>query len=130
MVDISLDLNPSSSTFRDVLIQNGDLVLTNDANPAGADPVVQNVIQNIQWMLGEWFLDITGGVPWFQEIFVKNPDQGKIDAVLLAVIANTPGITAVTYYKFTLDSANRSVAVNFRAQKSTGTVSYNGVVDF
>lgn len=130
MVDISLDLDPSSNTYKDVLVQNGGLVLTSDSNQNGTDPVVQNVIQRMQWMLGEWFLDVTGGVPWFQEIFIKNPDQDKVDALLLGVITTTPGIVAVTYYDFGLNKTNRSVSVNFRAQKTAGTVSYNGVVDF
>ena len=131
MVDISIDYDPKSSTYQDVLFKNNDLVLTADANAAdGTDPVLQSVIQNIKFIAAEWFLDNTQGVPWFQEIFVKNPDQDKVDSLLLAAIANTPGIVAVTYYKFTVNKAARGINVAFRAQKTTGIISYAGLVAF
>lgn len=128
MADLSLDLNPNSGTYKDLLIVDGDLVLTSDVDPAGTDPVLQNVLQNLGLGLGEWFLDSTAGIPWLQQILVKNPDQSKIDAILRNCILGTPGIVRLNSYSFSLDQSTRSGQIQFNAQKTNGTVDYSGTV--
>lgn len=128
-MDLSLDLNKLSPNYRDLLVINGDLVLTSDAPnaPQGAtNPVLQDVLQRINFFLGEWFLDNTQGVPWFQQILVKNPDQAKIDALILNTILGTPGILTVTSYSFTPNFAQRTLTVSFSAQATSGPIDYTG----
>lgn len=130
MADISLDFNALSNSYQDFLVSNNDLVMTDDLQTGGTDPVLQDIIQNIKWIAAEWFLDISRGVPWFQAIFIKNPDRDVINQLLFNVISGTPGVVAVTSYSFTPNFASRSFAVKFSAQKSSGTIYYNGSVSF
>lgn len=132
MADLSLDLNPlhkNLPTYRDLLVTNNDLTLTADANPTNAlatNPVLQNILQRMRFFLAEWFLDNTQGLPYFQQILIKNPDQSKIDAIFSNVILGTPGVTQLTAYSFTPSSAIRVLTVSFSVITTTGIVSYSG----
>ena len=134
MVDLALDLDKASGTFKDLLIVNNDLALTSDAYPAGQapaqcpNPVLQDCLQRLSMFLGEWFLDNTQGTPWFQQILVKNPDQSKVDAILLNILADTIGVTQVNDYSFTINSQFRTLTVNFSLQTTSGPVDYTGTL--
>lgn len=129
MVDLSLDLsNPLSSTFGDLLVIDGDLVLTSDADPRGTNPILQDIVQSIRFFLAEWFLDNTQGLPWFQQILVKNPNQSAIDAIFKNVILGRPGVLQLASYSFDSNFTNRTLNVSFSAVTTSGTVNYNGTL--
>lgn len=129
MADISLDLsNPTLSTYKDLLILENDLVLTSDADPDGTQPVLQDILQRLSFFLGEWFMDNTQGLPWFQQILIKNPDQSKIDALFLNTIMGTPGVIQVNAYSFTVNSTQRILSVSFNALSTSGPINYTGTI--
>jgi hypothetical protein len=128
MVDISLDLNPASPNYKDLLIIDNDLVLTSDADPNGTNPILQDIVQNLSFFLGEWFLDNTKGIPYFQQILVKNPDQSKIDAFFVNTILGTPGVLQLLSYSFSANYAARLLNVTFSAMTTMGKVNYSGNV--
>jgi hypothetical protein len=129
MADVALDLNKASSTYNDFLVINNDLALTSDAQPTSpTNPVQQDILQRLRMFLGEWFLDNTKGVAWFQQILIKNPDTSKIDLILLNTILTTPGVTSVTAYSFTPNFAARTLQVTFSATSTSGPINYNGTV--
>lgn len=128
MADISLDLNPASPTYKDLLVVDGDLILTADANPAGTNNIQQNILQRLSFFLGEWFLDNTQGLPYYQQILIKNPDQSKIDAIFVNSILGTPGVTQLLSYTFTPVFASRLLKVSFSALTTAGKVNYSGNV--
>lgn len=128
MSDISLDLRKGSSTFNDYLIIDGDLALTSDAQEGGSNPVLQDILQAMRTFLNEWYLDNTLGIPYFQQILVKNPDQSKIDALFQNVILGRPGVVQLLSYKFTPSNALRSLDVEFKAQTTSGVVDYSGTL--
>lgn len=119
--DLMLDLDPSSLNLNDLVLVNGDLVLVQDK-----EGILQNILQRLRTYFSEWFLDITIGVPYFQQILVKNPDQGNIDAIFINTILGTIGVDTLTDYSFNLNSAERVLNVTFQAQTTSGTVSYSG----
>lgn len=131
MADISLDLDPTHSGFasyKDLLVVDNDLCLTSDANAAGANPVLQDILQTLRFFLGEWFLNNTEGVPYFQQILVKNPDQSKIDAIFSNLILGRPGVEQLSSYNFTVNNAQRILDVSFRCVTTRGVVNYSGSI--
>lgn len=128
MADVSLQLDQAAPGYKDLMVIDNDLVLTSDADPAGSDPILQNTLQRMRFFLGEWFLDNTQGLPWFQQILVKSPDQSKIDAIFVNVILGTPGVTQLIAYDFTVDRASRKLTVRFSCQTTTGKVNYSGSI--
>lgn len=123
MVDIALDLTPGSPTFGDLLIVNGDLVLVD-----GAQAVLQDLLQRLSTYLGEWFLDNTLGIDYYGQILVKNPDQAKIDALIINTILATKGILQLNSYSFTPNFVTRVLNISFSAMSTSGPVDYTGTL--
>jgi hypothetical protein len=128
--DISIDFDPSSATYRDMVILDGDAVLTSDADPRGTHPVLQNIRQALGAFRGEWFMDTTVGVPWFQTIFQKGTSKAERDAVLSAAILGAPGVIQLASFSSTVDYATRSMAVSFAANTVNGTVATDFSVEY
>jgi hypothetical protein len=128
VADLSLQLNKGQPNYRDLLVLNNDLVFTSDQNPSGTNNVLQDILQNLNFFLGEWFLDNTIGVPWFQQILVKAPDTGAIDALIQNAILGTPGVKLLTSYSRETVPLTRGLIITFAAVTTSGTVSYTGTV--
>lgn len=123
-----MDLVKTSVNHNDLLVVDNDLILTSDAQEGGTNNILQDVLQNIRFFLGEWYLDNTLGVPWFQQILVKNPDQANIDTILLNTILNVPGVIGVSQYSFEPNLAKRILTVDFICQTTSGPVQYSGTL--
>lgn len=111
-----------------------DLALTQDTHdidlsPSGdaswieaAERVQQQIKVTLLAFLGEWFLDITFGVPYLEAIMVKGPDRAQIEAILRASIADVPGVSSVRRLSIEIDRPQRQLAVNFEAATDFGIV--------
>lgn len=115
--DIALDADG------DLDITAGDLVLVSDA-----DAILQAVRIRLQFFQGEWFLDESAGLPYFQDILVKNPDMNVLQFLFRKAILETPGITAVNALTLSVDSATRSLSVSYRASSDVGELSATEVL--
>lgn len=128
MPDLSLNLDASNlhgGSLYDLKMVNGDFVLTSDANAQGTNSIVQQIVTRLRWFLGEWFLNVEGGTPWFQSILRHDADQASVDAILQEVILSTPGVLVLTAYNTEANLAKRTYRVSFTAQTTSGTVSYS-----
>lgn len=129
-MDISLDLSTASPTHRDLLLVDGDLCLTSDANPIGTHPVLQTILQRLRMFRGEWFLNTTLGVPYYQQILVKNPNRSSIDLAVQSTILGTPGVARLVDYSAKYTTANRVISIAFRAATRTGIIYYEGPLNY
>lgn len=134
MADLSLNFSSSvagTNAYGDVLMQGGDLVLTSDSprSVGGTNPITQSAAQKCRTLLGEFFLDTTLGVPYFQDLLGQRADLSRFEAALQSVILSTPGILTLTYWKLTTDRARRVATLVFRAQTTTGEVLWSGPLD-
>lgn len=102
----------------------GDLVFTDNELTFvyGADEVKQRVTQRLRAFRGEWFLDLDVGVPYYQEILVKNPSTTVVEGRLKQTIAATPGVIEITEFVFDLDKSTRQATVNARIRSVSGLV--------
>ncbi len=99
----------------DLQITNGDLSLV-----TGSDAIAQDLQQRLQSWLGEWFLDTTWGIPFKQQILVKNPNLDLIQADIMLATTDTPGVVQVTDFNFVYDNNARSLSVKLTVQDSNG----------
>lgn len=99
-----------------------DLVFVNNNLTVifGADEIRQRVRNRLLAFQGEWFLDVTLGVPYFQQILVKNPNIGNVDAYIKAEIINTPGVNKLLSYSSTYDPRSRTYTATFTVQTAAG----------
>ena len=88
----------------------------------GVQAVVQKVAMTFAMFLGEWFLDLTKGFPYREEILVKNPDLDKIRRRYEKTLTDIEEIIEVQKLELNFDRATRNLQVNFRALSSEGLI--------
>jgi hypothetical protein len=94
----------------------------------GQEEIAQIVATRLRTFLGEYFLDVRIGVPWFSKIFKKNPNQAEVEALLIQTIADSPGIITIQDFQLSLDNKTRKLRVDFRAQSVEGLINFSEVV--
>lgn len=99
----------------DLYLFGGDLSLVRDAAA-----IRQEVDNRLRFFLGEWFLDITVGVPYLQTILVKNPNLAAIRTVLRDEILRTVGISSLTTLDLEYDPSERTLLVTWSATTDLG----------
>jgi hypothetical protein len=95
----------------------------------GADKVAQQVKITLLAFLGEWFLDVTFGVPYLEDILVKNPHMASIETIFRAHILDVPHVTLITSFNMTWDRARRTLTVNFAANTDYGPIQDSVTLD-
>ena len=108
MADLQLD------TTGDLLVQDDELKLVIDD-----DAIVQHTSIRLRFFQGEFFLDTRLGVPYFDQILIKNPDLVAIRGILREAILETPGIQALDAFTTDFDAATRKLTVTFTARKTS-----------
>lgn len=104
----------------DIDVINGDFYFV-----TGVDATVQFLNQRLRLFLAEWFLDETLGVPYFDEIFVKNPNAVAIDSILKTYIINSPGVLELLAFDMSIDTATRTLTVSGRIRALDGEADFS-----
>lgn len=112
MNDIALD-----PTTGDLLLENFDLQLVE-----GRDQIAQNLAIRLRFILGEWFLDTTAGVPYYTDFFIKAPNQIRIESVLKEEILDTPGVNQILSFSSNFDAQRRVYSVVFSVITTQGEI--------
>lgn len=95
----------------------GDLMLV-----SGAQRIAQQIKVTLLAFLGEWFLDVSFGVPYLEQITVKNPRLSVVQTVLRSKVAAVPGVERVREVRLNFDRQRRTLAVTVKADTSEGLV--------
>lgn len=111
-MSIDLKLSPDHDLALD-LLGRAELV-------DGAARVAQQVRITLLAFLGEWFLDTSFGVPYFDQVLVKTPDRAAIEAVFRARILDVPDVSRVVRLALGIDRERRVLSVEFEAESAQG----------
>jgi len=112
MQDIKLD-----KTTHDVIFENGDLVLI-----SGLDRVEQQIKIRLLFFYGEWFLNSTFGVRYYEDVLVGNPNFDQIEDMLKAEIADVDSVNEITEFSSNFISSSRQLNVEFTVNTDFGTL--------
>lgn len=104
----------------DLAIVNGDFALV-----SGVDETVQFLNQSLRLFLGEWFLDETRGIPYFDEIFIKNPNSVTVHSIFENHIVNLPGIEELQELDLDFDSSSRTLSITGRIRALDGEADFS-----
>lgn len=104
----NLKLDP---TTHDIIINRGT------EKVGGVDYVAQLVKTNLLFLLGEWDLDETLGIDWYN-MMGKNYDLSIIQGIVTQAIVDTQGVTDITSVDITIDRPTRIL-----------TMTYTGIAD-
>lgn len=99
----------------DFLVTNNELTLVD-----GDEETLQLMYQALWSFQGEWFINLSSGIPYLQQIFVKNPVQAE--AILKNAIMNIPGLTALESLSLTVDEETRDATLSLSATSESGQV--------
>jgi hypothetical protein len=112
MIDLALD-----TTTNDLLITGFDLSFVDNI-----EQIAQTLNIRMRFFLAEWYLDTLAGIPYYQYIFIKNPNQIQVDSFLQNEISSTVGVTDITSYSSAYDGASREYSVTFSASTISGNL--------
>lgn len=104
-------------TTHDLEVVGRDLYLVNER-----DRVRQHLKIRLWFFLGEWYLDTTAGVPFFEEILVKAPNISRIENILKVIILETPDVNEITEFDVDYDPRARTFRLDFGVTTTFGTL--------
>lgn len=108
------------------LDENYDLVFDNAAALTDAQAVAQAIGTRLRLFLGEWWENLSLGLPVFQTMLGHLASQQGQAAMALAVqqnVAGAPYVTAVN--DVSVNFANGALSIQVKAQTRFGTVTVN-----
>jgi hypothetical protein len=111
-MDLLLDLET-----HDLVLTRRDLELVR-----GADLVRQRLKQNLLTLRGEWFLDETVGLPYFDEILTKATTQDRIRQLYIREIIDTQGVEKLNSLSFNVDAKTRKGRLEFTVETTEGII--------
>jgi len=101
----------------DISIIGNSLVIV-----TGIEEIRQRITHRLRTFYGEWFLEMTKGVKYFQEILRKNPNATLRDNMLREEILKSPGVIGLENYTFSVDDSTRVGTLIFVAQTIEGNI--------
>jgi len=85
--------------------KTGDIYLTNS--------VRQAILIKLRWIYGEWRLGPELGFPWFEQVFIKNPNTDAIKGLLREKILQVEGVDAAIVTKVEYSREKRSATFRY-----------------
>ena len=99
----------------DLVFHNNDLLLIDNAERIG-----QQIKITLLFWFEEWFLDTTQGIPYLQNICIKNPNLQHIRQIFRNAILSVPGVDSVSELTLNVDARTRILEVVYTANTSEG----------
>lgn len=113
-MDLALD-----EQTHDLQIVDGDLVIYE-----GLDATAQRLKIKLWFFLGEWFLDERVGIPYWENIFVKNPNLAVIRSIFRKAIQEDEAVIALNEFDFVLYET-RAAQLTFKAETVDGPLVFD-----
>lgn len=111
---MDLLLNPDTN---DLVFVNGQAPVTQLLTVI----VAQRLKITLYTFLGEWFLDTTVGVPYFQQIFGKVRTKATIDLIFQRIISGDPDVIEILSFESSLTSGTRGYSMTFQVRVADNT---------
>lgn len=93
----------------DIVYINGKTLVTQSK----ADVVAQRLKIKLSTFLGEWFLDLDVGIPYFQQILNKIRNKSTVDTIFQKAIMEDPDVIEMISYTSDLDGRTRTFSLDF-----------------
>jgi len=78
------------------LNEDGDIAISENGDISTTESVRQAVMIRLRWIYDEWRLGPELGFPWFEEVFIKNPNTIKIKTLVRNEILKVKEVKAAT----------------------------------
>lgn len=117
-IAIVLQVDANNPVVGDLRLDNGTVRL---ANKDLRETVAQDLMIALKLVAGEWFLDPTQGIPYFQAILGQKTPLTIVAQIFRRAILSRPGITTIN--SFTIAPLpNRTLRLDFAVTITDGTL--------
>ena len=110
---------------------NGDMVFglgdNNTHYRNSPEAVAQAVMTSLKLFEGEWFLDVTAGIPYYQKILGFN-NMTQFDFIIKEAILNVQGVVSLASYSSSYNSYSRKATVNAKINTEYGTTTVSAIL--
>ena len=91
-----------------VVLRGGDWAFAIDR-----EGIQQRISQVLKTIAGEWFLDLDYGLPYFEQVLVKNPNLPSVQDIFRRAILSVKGVSSVERLNLSLDTTSRTLTVSW-----------------
>ena len=112
--------------------QTNDLDVVNNSLyfVTGNAAISQEIFIRFNGFYGEWFLDTTLFMPWFQDILIKAPNFAVVNELCKNCILDTPGVIGLQSYNLAPSNlSTRAYLLQFVAITSTGVIDFSQEIE-
>lgn len=95
------------------LNSDGDIAISENGDVSTTESVRQAVMIRLRWIYDEWRLGPEFGFPWFEEVFVKNPNTIKIRTLVKEEIMKVEEVKAAAVTSVDYDPAKRTATFRY-----------------
>lgn len=110
----------AENTRRDIEIvtATGMVQLTDGdfAFVAGDAAIQQAIVFTLQLTQGEWFANLTAGIPWFTDVLGTKFNLDQIRSIFQTKVAAVEGVQAIKRLAISFDNAARALTVEYEIQ--------------
>jgi hypothetical protein len=98
----------------DILLSlDGDLIISERGDISLTDSIRQAIRIRLLWFFSEWRFEPHWGIPYFEQVFIKNPNITRIRGIIRREIMTVEGVDSVASVNIHVDTVSRRAGINF-----------------
>ena len=101
-----------------LLTPDGDLNITDHGDILLTESVRQAIRIRLLWFFREWRFAPELGVPYFEDILIKNPNMNRIRRIIRNEVMSVDEVRDVRHLQIDLDPRSRRAVIRFEAVTS------------
>jgi len=113
-----MDIRTDVSTGK-LVFQGGKLFTTLNRQ----DSLRQRLEIRIKTQKGTWFLNISYGIDWFNDVFSDTATESNVDALIQAEILKEEQVESIIGFESSVDVNNRIYTCNFKVKTTDQSIS-------
>ena len=98
-----------------LLTQDGDLQISENGDISLTESIIQAIRIRLLWFFQEWRFAPRYGVPYYEEILVKNPNLARIRRIIKNEILSVEGVNSVKHVTVDYDKPSRVARISYAA---------------
>ena len=113
----------------DILLDSsGDIVISEKGDIVLRNSVAQKINIRLRWLAGEWRWDEDEGLPYFENLMIKDPDIDIFESYVREKIFEVDEVIKVGDVKITFDSKTRKAKIAYVAYTDFETIKREVIV--
>lgn len=118
-------MNIGQDTSGDLEVVDGQLVLVGEQFGTQLREIEEHLEQRLRTLFGDWFLDTSLGIPYFEEVFQKPFNASVVESIFINEILATPGVIRLIEFNMDIDKLTRNLKVDFVCESTAGIIQFN-----